>query len=382
MTTVATRPAARWGWPSWRVAKSSLWQAAALLAVVALVLWLGRNVGENMARRNISFGFAFLARPAGFDIPFHLLGWDAADTYGRALLVATVNMALAAGLAILLASALGLGLALMRLSSNPLAAGIARGLVEVLRNTPQLIQIIFVYFAVLQVLPGPRQSIALGAGLLLNVRGLFIPTPTALPWPWIAAALALAAALAVALRHLPGAPRPVLLPAGMVVLAGAIAAGWAATWQVPALRGFNVTGGLRLPPELLALCIGLSTYACAFISEIIRAAIQAIPRGQTEAALSLGLRPSRTMRLVVLPQAIRVLIPPLTSQYLNIIKSTTLGAAIAYPEIVQVFARTVLNQSGRAVECMALVLCVFLGINLLTAAAMNLWNRRLELRGP
>ncbi len=240
----------------------------------------------------------------------------------------------------------------MRLSGNPLAAGIARGVMEVVRNTPQLVQIFFIYVAVLQSLPPPRQSMVMGWGFFLNVRGLLMPSPTLDPIMLLLGGVI----LALAVDRLDRAParfdRGRAAGSARWLLAWLVGAAFSATWELPAMHGFNFTGGLRLPPELLALWLGISIYTAAFISEIVRAAILGIPHGQTEAALSLGLSRGLTMYLVILPQALRILIPPLTSQYLNIIKSTTLGAAIAYPDLLQIFGRTVLNQSGRAVEVM------------------------------
>jgi general L-amino acid transport system permease protein len=352
----------------------------AVLGFAAVALWLGHNAVVNMAQRNITFGFDFLQRTAGFDIPFHLLPWALTDTYGYALLVCLVNTLLCAAMSIVLASALGLLIALMRLSGNPLAVAIARAVMEVVRNTPQLVQIFFIYVAVLQSLPAPRNSINFGAGVFLNVRGLLFPSPDIDPRVVLLGVVALALALIGWFAREPGKISGVVL-GPLLVLGWLIGAGLSATWELPALHGFNFTGGLRIPPELLALWLGISIYTSAFISEIVRAAILGIAHGQTEAALSLGLSRGRTLYLVILPQALRVLIPPLTSQYLNIIKSTTLGAAIAYPDILQIFGRTVLNQSGRAVEVMTLLLSVFLSINLAASAAMNHWNRRLMLQG-
>jgi general L-amino acid transport system permease protein len=363
-----------------RAARAWAWQGVAVVAAAGLVWWLARNARQNMAARNITFGFDFLQRTAGFDIPFHLLPWENTDTYGYALLVCAANTLLCAAMSIVLASALGLLIALMRLSGNPLAAATARGMMEIVRNTPQLVQIFFIYVAVLQSLPPPRASISLGAGVFLNVRGLLLPSPE------IDDRVALLGVIALGLAIAGWIGRPTGQIIGVVVgpllvLAWLIGAGLSATWEIPALHGFNFTGGLRIPPELLALWLGISIYTAAFISEIIRAAILAISHGQTEASLSLGLSRGQTMYLVVLPQALRVLIPPLTSQYLNIIKSTTLGAAIAYPDILQIFGRTVLNQSGRALEVMTLLLGVFLSVNLVTSALMNHWNRKLMLQG-
>ena len=351
-------------------ARAALWQALAVLASAALVLWAADNAAANMAQRNIDIGFGFLLRPAGFDIPWRLLDWQLSSTYGRALLVSGANTLFVSALAILLATVLGLAVALARLSGNKLLVGMARIGVELVRNTPQLVQIVFWYFAVLQVLPPPRGSLLLG-GAVLNVRGLFLPAGDTGAF----AAGLVAAAVILVLPRLPVLPR-LLLP--VAVLA---AAAWAERWDWPVLRGFNFTGGVRLPPELLALALGIGIYTAAFVAEVVRGSILGVPPGQAEAARSLGLSAGRTMRLVVLPQALRTMLPPMTSQYLNVIKSSTLGAAIAFPEIVQIFARTVLNQSGRAIEVMTLVLGAFLVLNLAVSGAMARFNTVLARRG-
>ena len=357
--------------------RAILWQVLAAILVVVGFAWAGHNAIDALARRNIDVDFRFLLNPAGFDIPFRVADWHSSDSYARALWVAGLNTVLAAVLAVLLASVLGLGLALMRLSVNPLASGVARGLVELIRNTPQLLQVVFWYFAVLQVLPGPRASVSVADAVFLNVRGLFLPAPLSDLFGWcLGAGIVLGLLLPRMLPRL-----PLLLTGILPPLAGLAAGIMAAGWEFPVMRGFNFAGGWRLPPELLALVAGIGIYTAAFVSENVRASIAGVGPGQREAARSLGLSPGRTMRLVVLPQALRTLLPPLTSQYLNIIKSTTLGAAIAYPEILQIFARTVLNQSGRAVEVMSLVLGVFLAINLTVSAAMNRWDRKLARQG-
>ncbi len=359
--------------PAWRASWRALaWQSLAAVLVLALLLWTGHNAALALARRNIDVNFAFILRPAGFDIPFRLADWDSSDTYARALFVAGLNTLLASALAIIGATLLGLVLALMRLSANPLARLLSRGVIELVRNTPQLLQIVFWYFAVLQTLPGPRSSLVLADALFLNVRGLFMPAPDA---SWFPGAALTALVVALVLPAFRPRHATVLRLVGLVLLAAAILA---THWTLPAMRGFNFQGGWRLPPELLALSLGIAIYTSAFVAENVRASIEGVARGQVEAARSLGLSPGRTMRLVVLPQALRTLLPPLTSQYLNVIKSTTLGAAIAYPEILQIYARTVLNQSGRAVEVMTIILGVFLAVNLLVSAAMNAWDRRLS----
>lgn len=350
-----------------------------LLAIVGLVIaWFASNVAENLAARNMRLGFEFLAQPAGFDIPFRILPWQLTDTYGYALVVSLANTLLVSTLAILAATALGLSLGLMRLSGNPLARATARGAMELVRNTPQLVQLFFWYVGVLQALPQARNSLRPFEGWFLNVRGLFMPAP--LPAdatvPLLLAGLA-ALILGPRLRHALLVRR---VPTGLVWLPG-IALLVAAflsipAWEVPELRGFNFRGGWRIPPELLALWLGLSVYGAAFISEIVRESILGVHPGQGEAARSLGLAPWRCMSLVILPQAVRSAIPPLTSQFLNIIKSSSLGAAIAYPELTQIFARTVLNQSGRAIEVMALLMAVYLAVNLAVSFALAGWNAR------
>jgi len=356
--------------------KAVLLQGLAILAAIAACLWAGHNATENLARRNINVDYGFLLSPAGFDIPFRLAAWSTADSYGRALLISGLNTLLASGLAIMLATALGLVLALMRLSANPLASWTARTMIEVVRNTPQLLQIVFWYIGVLQVLPNARASISLAGAVFLNVRGLFMPAPLSPSFGWLMAG-GLVAAISLP-RIRPRLPLLVTVFGPLVIATGLATIG--TEWEWPALRGFNFTGGWRLPPELLALSTGIGIYTAAFVSENIRASIGAVGYGQREAARSLGLSTGRTMRLVVLPQALRTLIPPMTNHYLNIIKSTTLGAAIAYPEILQIFARTVLNQSGRAIEVMSLVLGVFLTLNLTVSALMSRWDRRLALQ--
>jgi general L-amino acid transport system permease protein len=359
--------------------RALLLQALLVVGIVSLLWFFAHNANLNLTRRSISFGFEFLGRTAGFDIPFHVVPWSVTDSYGRALWVTFINTLLVSGLGILTASVLGLLLGVMRLSQNWLARTTAAGLVEIIRNTPQLLQIVFWYVAVLQTLPQPRQSLAFG-DVFLNIRGLFLPAPQMETgaWPIV---LLFAALLAVPLLWHRAVGRfqlrywTWLLPLAVL--------GWLVLsitgWDRPALQGFSFKGGVTVPPELVALWIGLSVYASGFIAEIVRASIEGVPRGQVEAAASLGLTPRLSLMLVVLPQALRIMLPPLTSQYLNLIKSSSLGAAIAYPEVVQIFAGTVLNQSGKAIEVMLIVMGLFLAVNLLTSAVMNWYNRKVAL---
>lgn len=355
---------------------------AALLAGVAILLALAiRNVGESLEARRLGISFAFLIQRAGFDIPFRLIGWTTADTYGRALLVCVLNTLLAAGLGIAVATGLGLMLGIMRLSDNWLVRSVSLAFVELVRNTPQLLQIVFWYVVILQTLPQARAAFAFPGGAFLSVRGLVIPVVVWRPDAPVLASLAAATLVAALVLRLLSRRRPRLRPfagIGLVVALGLLVAA-AERVEEPVLRGFNFAGGFTVPPELIALVVGLSLYASAFIAEIVRGLIEGIARGQGEAAMSLGLTRMQALFLVVLPQALRIMVPQVTGQYLNLTKSTSLGAAVAYPELVQIFAGTVLNQSGRAIETITIVMVVFLGINLVTTGLMDMYNRRVAL---
>ena len=339
------------------------------------------NLGANLARRNMQFGFGFLTETARFDIPFHLIEWSLFDTYAKALLVSLLNTLLVSAMSIVTATLFGLLVGIMRLSINWLVRNLALGFIEFVRNTPQLVQIIFWYLAVLQTLPPPRQSIVLPGGSLLNIRGLYVPNIVveggASALPWIAALLVVATPFAWRLKF--RERRLGVLALVLPVIALLLVNLAVERLEPPALKGFNIAGGVQVPPELVALWAGLTIYSTAFIAEIVRSSIEAVPKGQREAALSLGLRPVRVLFLVVLPQALRIMVPQLTSQYLNLIKSSTLGTAIAYPEIFQIFAGTVMNHTGKEVEIIIVVMAVFLIVNLLFSAFMNWYNRRVAL---
>lgn len=355
-----------------------------LLATIVAVAWyLSSEAGANLARRHTTFGFGFLADNTNFDIPFRLIPWAVGDTYGRALVLCILNTLLVSAISIVFASLLGLLVGVMRLSTNWLVRNIALGFIELVRNTPQLVQIIFWYVAVLQTLPGPRQSIPLGGGALLNIRGLYLPSFDTGDLAFVLWPLALVLLLAIPLvwravwRGLPIGAKAV----GLVLPAVVLFALGVARVEYPELHGFNIAGGVQIVPELIALSAGLSIYASAFIAEIVRAAILSVHKGQREAALSLGLKPRQVLSKIILPQALRVMVPPTTSQYLNIIKSSSLGAAIAYPELFEIFAGTALQQTSREIECIMLLMAVFLSINLATSALMNWYNSRVMLVG-
>ena len=352
-----------------------------LLALLLVGGLLVTTLSENLARRNMHFGFGFLANRSGFDIPFHLVAWSTFDTYGRALFVSLLNTILVSAMGVVAATLLGVLVGVMRLSVNWLVRNIALAFIEFVRNTPQLVQIIFWYLAVLQTLPSPRQSIVIPGGFLLNIRGLYVPDAIMREdgslLAWLACFVVAATPFVWRLRlkgKMIGA-KALILP---LIAAGMLAAAIERI-EFPALKGFNIAGGTQVPPELVALWAGLSIYAAGFIAEIVRSSIEAVPKGQHEAARSLGLRSVSVLFLIVLPQALRMMVPQLTSQYLNLIKSSTLGAAVAYPEIFQIFAGTVMNQSGKEIETIIIVMAVFLTINLLFSAFMNWYNRHVAL---
>lgn len=352
-----------------------------LLAVATVLYYLGLNATRNLASRHMGLGFGFLGDIANFDIPFKLIAWDDSDTYARALLVATLNTLLVSAMAIAAASLIGLMVGIMRLSTNWLVRNIALVFIELVRNTPQLVQIVFWYFTVLQNLPPPGRSLVLPGGLLLNIRGFYLPILDFGPHAGTLVPVALVMILATPFvwnrkwREGRIGWRALLLPLLALAGLGASITGI----ELPAMKGFNIAGGTQIPPELVALWAGLSIYGSAFIAEIVRGAIISVPKGQREAALSLGLKPWQVLAKVVLPQALRVMVPPLTSQYLNLIKSSSLGAAVAYPELFQIFAGTVLNQSGRELETIFILMAIFLTINLVISAFMNWYNRRVAL---
>jgi general L-amino acid transport system permease protein len=372
--------------------RSVAYQLALCALVVVLVYGAATNAIEHLRRAHIASGFGFWDNTAGFDISQTLIAYSAqASTYGRAFWVGLLNTLLVAGLGIVLATLLGFAVGISRLSKNWLLAKVAGGYVEVIRNIPLLLQLLFWYNAVLKALPETRDSIAIRGGAYLNNRGLFLPEPVFLEGMGVvaaAAALGIAAAVAFALwsrkrQERTGVRGPVVRAALALIvlppLAAFVLAGFPLTFQFPQAGRFNIAGGVEVLPEFAALLFGLTIYTAAFIAEVVRAGILAVSRGQVEAAYSLGLKPSPTLRLIVVPQAMRVIIPPLTSQYLNLTKNSTLAVAIGYPDLVQVFTGTVLNQTGQAIEVVAVTMLVYLAISLVTSLAMNLYNRRVAL---
>ncbi|MEI2265313.1 amino acid ABC transporter permease [Erwinia sp. CGal63] len=368
-----------------------LYQIIAVVLVVAVAGYLLHNTLINLASRGITSGFGFLERSAGFGIVQHLIDYSEGDTYARVFLVGLTNTLLVSALCILFASLLGFFIGLARLSDNWLLRKLSATYIEIFRNIPPLLQIFFWYFAVLRNLPGPRQALSAFDMAFVSNRGLYIPWPGYAPgtWPFVIALL-LAVAGSVALFRYnrsyqlkTGQLRrswPLMLAMVIIFpLLAHLAFGAAMHWDVPTLRGFNFRGGFALIPELAALTLALSVYTSSFIAEVIRAGIQSVPHGQSEAARSLGLPNPVTLRQVIIPQAMRVIIPPLTSQYLNIVKNSSLAAAIGYPDMVSLFAGTVLNQTGQAIETIAITMGVYLIISLLISLLMNIYNRKIRL---
>jgi len=379
--------------PIWqnRTIRNLFYQAVVLGLIAALAWFFVSNTAANLAKRGIASGFDFLGNTAGFDISFHLLDYSLRSTYGDALVIGIINTLLVSAIGVVLATIIGFVVGIARLSRNWLIAKLAAVYVDVLRNIPLLVQLIFWYFGVLSTLPGVRQSLNILDVFFLNQRGLFVPSPIFLPGFWIIpAAFVIGAAAAVAVsiwarrrqaatgQQFPSFLAGLGLVVGLPVLVGLLL-GARLDWSYPELTGFNFTGGTQIIPELMALALGLSIYTASFIAEIVRSGILAVSHGQTEAALALGLRRSWIMRLVILPQALRVIIPPLTSQYLNLTKNSSLAVFIGYPELVAVFAGTTLNQTGQAVECIVITMAVYLVISLVISAFMNWYNRRVAL---
>jgi general L-amino acid transport system permease protein len=379
--------------PWWRTRRTRdiAFQLALIVAVIAVAAVMTMNTIDTLRRQHIATGFGFLDHTAGFDIIQTLVPYDETSTYGRVLLVGILNTLLVAGIGIVLATLLGFLIGIGQLSTNWLIARMARGYVELVRNMPLLLQLFFWYFAVLGAFPGPRESWALGDSVFLNNRGLYLPAPVTedgFGFVVVAFVAGVAASIWMFLRAKarrertgqvsPVAPGTAALLIVPVLLTSAVA-GFPLTFSFPVLEGFNFDGGLVVLPELMALVVALATYTASYIAEIVRAGIEGVARGQTEAAQALGLNRGQALRLIIVPQAMRQIIPPLTSQYLNLTKNSSLAVAIAYPDLVSVFAGTSLSQTGQAIEIIAITMAVYLTISLITSYLMNLYNARVAL---
>ena len=363
-----------------------------LCAIIAFLCYAAiSNAIDNLQRAKIASGFGFWHNTAGFDISQTIIDYSSTSTYGRAFWVGLLNTLLVAGIGIVLATVLGFIVGIARLSKNWLVSRAASGYVELIRNLPLLLQLLFWYNAVLKALPEMRDSLTIPGGGFLNNRGLFLPQPMfqqGAGTTLVVFLLGLAGAVAFRRwarkrQEKTGEQAPVLwVTLGLVIglpLVVFVLSGSPVQMEFPERGRFNIRGGIEVLPEFVALLFGLVIYTGAFISEVVRAGLLEVSRGQTEAAYSLGLRAGPTLRLIVIPQAMRVIIPPLTSQYLNLTKNSSLAVFVGYPELVQVFTGTVLNQTGQAVEVVAVTMAVYLSISLSTSLLMNWYNSRIAL---
>jgi general L-amino acid transport system permease protein len=370
--------------------RSILYQVLVVGGVALIIWYLVSNTMANMEARKIASGFGFLNREAGFAISEHSIDYSPADSYFRALTVGVLNTLLVAFLGIVLATILGTLIGIGRLAKNWLIAKICSVYVEVMRNLPLAVQLFFWYAMIIENLPGPRQALNPLPGVFLSARGIMIPVPASDPlnmWILIAFLMGILATIGVsrwasARQAATGQQFPMMRTAAALIvglpLITWLLGGAPTALDWPELRGFNFQGGGSLSPEFAALLLGLVTYTAAFIAEIVRSGILAVSHGQTEAASALGLRRSLTLRLVVLPQALRVIIPPMISQYLNITKNSSLAVLIGYPDIVSI-ANTALNQTGQAIEGIAIIMMVYLTVSLSIAAFGNWYNKRIAL---
>jgi general L-amino acid transport system permease protein len=374
-------------WTRGRI-KATLFQAGFIVCLVLLVWFIFSNTLANISNQGIASGFGFLEKRAGFDVALSFIPFTSDSTYARAFWVAVVNTLVLSGLGIVLATILGFSLGLARVSKNWLIARLATVYIETFRNIPLLLQMFFWYFAILRPLPSPRDSVEFGAGFFLNNRGLSMPRPlfeTGSSWVFAVLFVGFVFAFYMARRAL-----RIRKETGHGVkvihwwLLGLVIAP-AATWflvdasmglSVPVLTGFNFRGGMVVLPEMLAALLALSFYISAAVGEIVRAGIQGVDHGQTEAAEALGHSRKDLMRLIVIPQAMLIIIPPLTTQYLSLAKNTSLAAAIAFPEVISIVAGSTLTQTGQAVETIALAMVFYIAVSLAIAGVMNYLNYR------
>lgn len=392
MQTEPAKPTATQSIPFWHdpSKRALVYQAVALGLVLTLGYYLFAITQANLRRQSIATGFSFIGREAGFEIGEPLISYSSADTYARALFVGVLNTLKVSLVGIVMTIILGTLVGVARLSSNWLLSRLAAAYIEVLQNIPVLLQLYFWYAIFHDSLPGPRQSLNPMAGFFLNNRGFYFPIPVVHPaYARMGIALLVAGVLVYMLQRWArrrqdrtGQPFPVWsVAAGIVVGLPAVTwllSGAPTALNVPRLAGFNFEGGLSVSPEFAALLLGLVLYTSAFVAEVVRAGIQAISRGQTEAAMSVGLKPGQVLTLIILPQALRVIIPPLTSQTLNLTKNSSLAVAIGYPDLVSV-ANTTINQTGQAIEGVAIIMVVYLSFSLLTSAFMNWYNKKMAL---
>lgn len=371
--------------------RSMIIQIIALVGILIFFGYMARNAVVNLSALGKDFSFLFLWQPASYDINQSFISYNSQSPHIRAAVIGVMNTLAVAAAGVILATLFGFLLGVMRLSKNWLTAKIAYVYIEYVRNVPVLVHILMVHGIIVRVLPNPRNAIDIGGGVFLSNRGASMPKPIFEPLFWAVLAVAIAGLVfawwfrryAKKLQDETGRALPVFLVcvAAIVVapLLTYLALGSPITWQIPELRGFNFAGGWVLRPEFIALWLALALYTAAFIGEIVRAGILAVDYGQTEASAALGLSRGRTLNLVVIPQALRVIVPPLTSQYLNLTKNSSLAIAIGYMDIVATIGGISLNQTGREMECMIIVLMLYLTISLSISACMNWYNKRIKL---
>jgi general L-amino acid transport system permease protein len=392
MTAASTAARAQRGVPPWRNVRvlRVVAQVAVVLGVALLIGFFGNNLTTAMSERGLTVSFGFLDRRAGFEIGESPVPYTASDTYGQAFLVGLLNTLFVSFVGIILATVLGIIIGVARLSRNWLVSRVAAGYVEIIRNTPLLLQLFVIYFVVLLQLPAVRDTIDLFGAFFLNQRGLFVPGPQ--PGPglgaWLAAVvlglLALFGGRLAARRlHERGRRGFRLGRIGLLTFVVLVVGGWIIlapmSFEIPERGRFNFTGGLALSTAFTALLVGLVVYTAGFIAEVVRGGIQSVRRGQVEAAQALGLSEGDTLRLVVFPQALRVIVPPLTSQYLNLTKNSSLAIAVGYPDLFKI-GETMANQTGQPVAVIALVMVTYLAISLITSVLMNVYNRTVQVQ--
>jgi general L-amino acid transport system permease protein len=367
------------------------WQVVIFLALVVLTIFFVRNASQNMVNAGIASGFDFLSRSAGIEVPFTLTGYKASDNIWALFWAGVANTLFVTLISMVLATILGFAIGLARLSPNWLLSTIAGAYVEFVRNIPLLFFVLFWYFGIIAALPQPRDGLSIFSAIFLSNRGLTVPVASdgaVFLWALLAILFCFLMQLfivrwAARKKATTGRDTPTLaiglvlclvLPIAVLVLAA-----WSTGWDMPKAGRFNLQGGTVIIPEFVALLAALVTYTAGFVAEIVRGGITAVTKGQREAGASLGLKPAQVLRHVVIPQAMRVILPPLTSQYLNVLKNSSFGAAIAYPDVVSLFMGSALNDTGQAIEIIAMTLAVYLFIGLIVSALMNWYNARIAL---
>jgi len=371
--------------------RAVIFQVIAVGLVVGMFYYIINNALTNMEQRGITTGFDFLSREAGFGIIQSLIDYSEQSTFGDTFIVGLLNTILISVIGIFLATILGFVIGVARLSNNWIVSKMAMVYIEIFRNIPLLLQMFFWYFAVLRTLPLPKQSVNINDSIFLNIRGLYLPDPIAGDgFSWVIGALVGGIIASFCLvrferkrQQESGQTFPLLLPIlGLVIVLPTLVffiIGAPLTWDYPALKGFNFVGGITVIPEFMALLTALVVYTAAFIAEVVRSGIEAVPKGQSEASSSLGLSFGLNLRKIIIPQAMRVIIPPLTNQYLNLMKNSSLATAIGYPDLVSVFAGTTLNQTGQAIEVIFMTMGVYLTLSLSLSFIMNAYNKRVAL---